>query len=53
MSPKNFWRIPLATALLALLAACDATPGQTDRAFTETGQVIAMGGGPGGAGKTA
>lgn len=34
---------------LALLAACDSTPGQTDRAFSATGEIIAMGGGPGGA----
>ena len=31
-------------SLLAVVgaAACDATPGRTDRAFTETGQIIAM-----------
>lgn len=32
------------------LAACDATPGVTDRAFAESGEMIAMSGGPGGAG---
>lgn len=31
------------------LVACDATPGETDRAFSASGQVIAMGGGAGGA----
>jgi cytochrome c553 len=38
-------------SLLAVagLAACDATPGQTDRAFSATGEIIAMGGGAGGA----
>ena len=36
-------------SLLALAAACDSTPGQTDRAFSASGQVIAMSGGPGGA----
>lgn len=42
-------------ALLALvltgpgLVACDAAPGETDRAFSASGQVIAMGGGAGGA----
>ncbi len=42
-------------ALIALvlagpgLVACDAAPGETDRAFSATGQVIAMGGGAGGA----
>ncbi len=38
-------------SLLAVVgaAACDATPGRTDRAFTETGQIIAMSGGAGGA----
>lgn len=35
--------------LLASLAACDSTPGHTDRAFSANGQVIAMSGGPGGA----
>lgn len=32
-----------------LLAACDATPGATDRAFSASGELIAMSGGPGGA----
>ena len=36
-------------ALLTGLAACDSTPGQTDRTFTANGQVIAMSGGAGGA----
>ena len=38
-------------SLLTLLAvaACDSTPGRTDRAFSRTGQVIAMSGGAGGA----
>jgi cytochrome c553 len=40
--------VPL-LALAWLPAACDATPGVTDRAFSASGQVIAMGGGPGGA----
>lgn len=31
------------------LAACDAAPGETDRAFSASGEVIAMGGGAGGA----
>jgi len=31
------------------LVACDAKPGETDRAFSASGQVIAMGGGAGGA----
>lgn len=31
------------------LVACDATPGETDRAFSASGQVVAMGGGAGGA----
>lgn len=35
---------------LALAAACNATPGTTDRAFSASGEVIAMSGGPGGAG---
>lgn len=35
--------------LFGLLAACDATPGMTDRAFSASGEVIAMSGGPGGA----
>lgn len=42
--------LPLTFAVLLPLAACDATPGQTDRAFTASGQVIAMSGGAGGAG---
>lgn len=36
-------------SLLCLLAACDSTPGRTDRAFSQTGHVIAMSGGAGGA----
>ncbi|MCV0416400.1 MAG: c-type cytochrome [Brevundimonas sp.] len=38
-------------SLLAAIGAsgCDATPGRTDRAFSETGQIIAMSGGAGGA----
>lgn len=40
----------LPLALLGLvLAACDTTPGATDRAFQASGQIIAMGGGAGGA----
>lgn len=39
-----------ALCLLTGLAACDSTPGETDRAFTANGQIIAMGGGAGGAG---
>ena len=37
-------------SLLAAIGAsgCDATPGRTDRAFSETGQIIAMSGGAGG-----
>ena len=35
--------------LLTGLAACDSTPGHTDRTFTANGQVIAMSGGAGGA----
>lgn len=35
--------------LPACLAACDSTPGQTDRAFTASGEIIAMSGGAGGA----
>ncbi len=31
------------------LAACDTTPGATDRAFQASGEIIAMGGGAGGA----
>ena len=43
-------RAPLsAVVLLTGLAACDSTPGQTDRAFTTNGRVIAMSGGAGGA----
>jgi cytochrome c553 len=41
--------LPFALVGLAL-AACDTTPGATDRAFQASGQVIAMGGGAGGAG---
>lgn len=42
---------PLLPALCvtALLAACDSSPGRTDRAFTANGHVIAMSGGAGGA----
>ena len=42
---------PLLPALgvMALLAACDSSPGRTDRAFTASGHVIAMSGGAGGA----
>src|SRR5690606_12794176 len=36
-------------ALGWLATGCDATPGLTDRAFSASGQVIAMGGGSGGA----
>lgn len=38
-------------SLLAVIgvSACDATPGRTDRAFSETGRIIAMSGGAGGA----
>ena len=39
----------LSLLAIAGAAACDATPGRTDRAFTETGQIIAMSGGAGGA----
>ena len=35
--------------LLFSLAACDSTPGQTDRAFADSGRIIAMSGGAGGA----
>lgn len=42
-------RAPLPILSLLVLAACDSTPGQTDRAFSATGEVIAMSGGPGGA----
>lgn len=38
-----------ALCVLVVLAACDSTPGQTDRAFTANGHIIAMGGGAGGA----
>jgi cytochrome c553 len=41
----------LPIAFLGLtLAACDATPGATDRAFQASGEIIAMSGGAGGAG---
>lgn len=40
--------LPLIAAPL-FLAACDTTPGETDRAFSATGEVIALSGGPGGA----
>lgn len=43
-------RAPLsALFVLACLAACDSTPGQTDRAFIASGEIIAMSGGAGGA----
>lgn len=41
----------LPIAFLGLtLAACDTTPGETDRAFQASGEIIAMSGGAGGAG---
>lgn len=47
-------RLPagLKVLLLAipLVAACDGPPGETDRAFTADGKIIAMSGGAGGAG---
>ena len=47
--PSILPSIALGPAVLMLAAACDATPCQTDRAFTANGQIIAMSGGPGGA----
>lgn len=41
--------LPLAFLGLTL-AACDTTPGETDRAFQASGEIIAMSGGAGGAG---
>jgi cytochrome c553 len=40
---------PLGLALCGLVAACDSTPGETDRAFSADGRIIAMSGGAGGA----
>ena len=48
-APPPLLPLPL-LALLLSLAACDATPGVTDRAFSASGEMIAMSGGPGGAG---
>lgn len=42
--------LPPLLILVLSLAACDATPGVTDRAFSASGEMIAMSGGPGGAG---
>lgn len=41
--------LPFLLILPPLLAACDASPGVTDRAFSADGRVIAMSGGAGGA----
>lgn len=36
-------------SVLMLLAACDTSPGRTDAAFSASGEIVAMSGGPGGA----
>src|SRR5690606_13203798 len=53
-APQSRCWIGVRALLLAFLgltlAACDATPGETDRAFQASGEIIAMSGGAGGAG---